>query len=380
MKIGIYTQPLRYNYGGILQAWALQTVLKRMGHEVVTFDPYPYISLSPAKKPFAYCKRAIMRLIDGKTAIRAEEKFNREHDIKIRHLKPFIDRNVRRMEFRTVNDIDATHFDVLIAGSDQVWRPKYNRTYGRTIEYAFFSFASDCDVKRIAYAASFGSDKWEYTGKQTTRCAALAQRFSAISVREASAVQLCKEHLGVEATHVLDPTLLLQREDYEQLILNGIPTSQPSGNLLCYVLDDSQEMNELIKKIAETKRLIPFRSNSHVEDKDAPIEKKIQPPVEQWLRDFQESEFVVTDSFHACVFAIIFRKPFVVLGNKIRGVSRYESLFDMLSLRHHLLLSSQEYNPDKSYRIDDDVIGRLEKMKDKSWIFLSKSLTSENEV
>lgn len=377
MRIGIYTQPLRYNYGGILQAWALQTVLKRMGHEVVTFDPYPYKNLSIAKKPFAYCKRAIKRLIDGKTAIRAEKKFNREHDIKIRHLKPFIDRNVRRVEFRTINDIDLKNFDVLIAGSDQVWRPKYNRTYGRTIEYAFFGFASDCDVKRIAYAASFGSDEWEYTEEQTTRCAALAQRFSAISVRETSAVQLCKEHLGVEATHVLDPTLLLQREDYEQLILNGTQTSQPTGNLLCYVLDDSPEMDELIKKIAETKQLIPFRSNSHVEDKNAPIEKRIQPPVEQWLRDFQESEFVVTDSFHACVFSIIFGKPFVVLGNKIRGVSRYESLFNMLSIHHHLLFSAQDYNPDNSYEIGNEAIAKLEKMKEKSLQFLTKSLTSE---
>lgn len=380
MRVGIYTQPLRYNYGGILQTWALQTVLKRMGHEVVTFDPCPYISLSLAKKPFAYCKRAIKRLKDGKTTIRAEEKFNREHDIKIRHLKPFIDRNVRRMEFRTINDIDATHFDVLIAGSDQVWRPKYNRTYGRTIEYAFFSFASDCDVKRIAYAASFGSDEWEYTKKQTTRCAELAKLFSAISVREQSGVALCKEHLGVHATHVLDPTLLLDKKDYEELIDKGQNTHSPSGNLLCYILDETADTTRLINHIAKEKGLIPFRANSRVTDKHADISQRIQPPVEQWLRNFRDAAFVVTDSFHACVFSIIFRKPFVVLGNKTRGVSRYESLFDMLSLRHHLLLSSQEFNPNKSYRIDEKVIGRLEKMKDKSWHFLSKSLTSENEI
>ena len=67
MRIGIYTQPLRLNYGGILQAWALQTVLMRMGHEVVTFDPYPFLSLSWKSLPIVYAKRIVKKLMGSKS-------------------------------------------------------------------------------------------------------------------------------------------------------------------------------------------------------------------------------------------------------------------------------------------------------------------------
>lgn len=372
MRIGIYTQPLRLNYGGLLQAWALQIVLKRMGHQVVTFDPCPYLRLSWNKKPIAYANRLIRTLLRKPTTRFDEKKFNTEYDIKSQYLRPFIQTNIDRREFRRISELSATDYDVLIVGSDQVWRPKYNKYCGCTIENAFLDFARHWNVKRIAYAASFGTDEWEFSQKQTRYCSQLASLFSAISVRETSGIGLCKEHLNVEATHVLDPTLLLNLEDYEELIQRNGKTKSPSGNLLCHILDETEDTTVLIRQVASSKALVPFYTN--FKRKRATAEEQIQPPMEQWLRNFQEAKFVVTDSFHACVFSIIFGKPFVVIGNKKRGVPRIESLLSTLCLKDHLIYSASDYKPELSYDLNPEVKTVLDKQRLYSLEFLEKSI------
>ena len=236
-------------------------------------------------------------------------------------------------------------------------RPKYNKTYGRTIEYAFFDFAQTWNVKRVAYAASFGTDEWEFTPEQTARCSQLAKLFTAVSVREESGVKLCKEHLGVEA------------------IKKGVKTQPPSGNMLCYILDENSETDALIDKVATSQDLKPFRANFI--KKNAKVEDQVQPPIEQWLRNFQEAEFVVTDSFHACVFSIIFGKPFVVITNAKRGISRYESLLSVFNLSNHLIRSASGYQPNFDYAVTPEARECLNDMRNFSIQFLKNALISQ---
>ena len=210
-----------------------------------------------------------------------------------------------------------------------------------TIENAFLAFAKDWDIKRIAYAASFGSDEWEYNSEQTRLVAEYIRKFNVVSVREVGGVKMCLTQLKVEAIHVLDPTMLLSKEDYISLIKKA--EIKPSkGNLLCYILDETKEKQDIISYVAKHKNLIPFNVNSKVENLDAPIVERIQPPVESWLRGFYDAEFVVTDSFHACVFAILFQKPFVVIGNKGRGMARFHSLLEDFGLQQCLVSSYDE--------------------------------------
>lgn len=95
--------------------------------------------------------------------------------------------------------------------------------------------------------------------------------------------------------------MLLNIEDYTRLIDNA-QTTPSKGSLLCYILDKSQEKQVLIDKIAVIKKLQAFDANANVDNYYLPFDKRIQPPVEQWLRDFRDAQFIVTDSFHACVF------------------------------------------------------------------------------
>ena len=128
--------------------------------------------------------------------------------------KSFIDKYLHVIDVNvpiTENSINDYNFDGYIVGSDQVWRPRYCK---KTLMNNFLDFTNGINVKRLSYAASFGVDSWEFTKDETTKCAELIKTFNAISVREASAVDLCKQYLGVESKQVLDPTLLLSSEDY----------------------------------------------------------------------------------------------------------------------------------------------------------------------
>ena len=377
MKIGILTQPLRHNYGGLMQAWALQTVLFRMGHDVVTFNLYPYEKLIWKEKPRVYLKRLIRLLLGQINTIFIEKKNRKEYDARMRNLKGFIERNIKTVMFKTPKDIVVKDYDLLIVGSDQVWRPICNMNKNISIETSFFDFAVNSSVRRIAYAASFGVDNWEYSRLQTDHCAALAKKFHAISVREQSGVDLCKQFLGVDAIHVLDPTLLLNREDYESLIEQGESSRQPDGDMLCYILDDTEEKRQIAKLIATKQSMKPFLVQAKVKASDiVPLEERVQPPMEQWLRNFKDASFVFTDSFHGCVFSIIFGKPFIVVENKTRGNARFKSLIDTLSLEKHCITSREDYNPSYSYTIDDKVYDKIKYLQKKSIEFLVKALSS----
>ena len=280
-----------------------------------------------------YGKRVLRNISGHPYPIFYEQKVNREEPITRQNTDLFINRYIKRRIVDDFSELKESDFDAIVVGSDQIWRPKY---FKDNIGNAYLKFAEGWNIKRIAYAASFGTNKWEYTEAQTKECARLLKQFDAVSVREASGVDLCRKHFGVEARHVLDPTMLLSAEDYIRLFETAGTPKSP-GTLLCYILDETPEKTAWINQIAKERNLVPFRINSKVEDRTAPIAERIQPPVEQWLRGFHDAEFVVTDSFHACVFSILFHKPFFVVGNKGRGLSRFTSLLDTFSLEDRLI-------------------------------------------
>lgn len=346
MRIGILTLPLHTNYGGILQAYALQTVLERMGHEVHVIEKKRRpLSIPIQKMPFCYGKRIVKNIIGRKCPIFYEQKYNREQPIIRQNTDKFIKKYIHIAEYDDFSDIKESEYDAIVVGSDQVWRPKY---FGlNQIENAYLKFAEGWNIKRIAYAASFGTDEWEYTPKQTEECGRLLRMFDVVSVREDSAVNLCKKHFGVEAQHVLDPTMLLNREDYIKLF-EVADTLKSKGNLLYYILDETEEKKALIKRIADEKGLILFNVKSQSDDINSPVSDRIQPPLEQWLRGFYDAEFVVTDSFHACVFSILFNKPFLAVGNTERGMSRFKSLLGSFKLENCFVTSHESFSFDEN--------------------------------
>lgn len=376
MRIGILTLPLHTNYGGILQAYALQTVLERMGHEVVVFDTPNKSFLPPFwKLPLCLTKRTILKFLGRTSRIFMEHYNNKTRSIIAQKILPFVDSHVHRKEIRSFKELNQEDYDALVVGSDQVWRIIYfpGLWLGQQIENAYLDFAKKWNIKRIAYAASFGTDNWEYNEEQTVKCGKLLKIFDAVSSRETNGVKLCKSKFGVDAQHVLDPTMLLNMEDYTSLFIKD-NTPKSNGTLLNYVLDESEEINSLINKVATEKHLVSFAVNNPFEnDESKTLQQRIKPSVETWLRGFYDAEFVITDSFHACVFSILFKKQFVVVGNKERGMARFESLLNMFGLENRLVDEKVDVNSLQS--IDyDKVYDLYRKLKEKSLMFLLDSL------
>ncbi len=195
-------------------------------------------------------------------------------------------------------------------------------------------------MKKIAYAASFGVDEWEFSKNQTFKYRKLLNLFDAVSVREDSAVELCHKYFGVKAQHVLDPTLLLNKEDYISLVEKN-NTKKSDGDLFIYILDKSPVKDEIIDSIAKQYNLNSFSVFPQKEFSDVDrkyIQECIYPPVEQWIRAFMEAEFVITDSFHGSIFSILFEKQFIAIGNRERGLSRFKSLFKIFELEDRLIV------------------------------------------
>ena len=334
MRIGILTLPLHTNYGGILQAYALQTVLERMGHEVVVFDTPNKLSLPPLwKRPLSYGKRVVLKAEGKMNRIFLEQYYNKTRPVIAQNIQPFIDKNINRKVVKKFTDLKSCDYETIVVGSDQIWRKKYYQLWlNKNIQNAYLCFTKSWNIKRISYAASFGTDEWEYTEKETQDCKSLLQSFDVVSVREFNGVNLCKKYFDVDAVHVLDPTMLLNREDYS-LFFQKAKTPKSEGTLLNYILDETENTQKLIKSVAEQKGLKPFSVNIPFEnDETKPLNERIKPSIETWLRGFYDAEFIVTDSFHACVFSISFNKPFYVIGNEMRGLSRFISLLKMFHL------------------------------------------------
>ena len=377
MRIGILTLPLHTNYGGILQSYALQTILERMGHEVVVFqNDYDGIRRFPIGKMFLiWGKRFLRNCIKGKSIpVFMEWKRKRELSVVTQNTHRFINRYIHTYHINGLDEIQSEDFDAIVVGSDQIWRRDYfRRIWKSEITNAYLDFLGAAPIKRIAYAVSFGKDIWNYSEEETEKCRILARKFDAISVREDTAISLCSDNLDVKVEHVLDPTMLLSRQDYIDLIQNaGIPPH--SGSLFAYILDKTPEKIRFVNSIAVNRKMEPYFIDYLSTDFSKPIEQRIVPPVESWLRGFYDAELVVTDSFHGCVFSIIFGKPFIAIGNATRGMSRFNSLFKMFALENHMVMDVNVDISKRSYNLSKVLESRVADLQMKSRCFLESVL------
>lgn len=341
MNVAIITLQPYANMGGVLQAYALQKVVKDMGHKCYQLCwwtiPYPKAKL--LQQSLVQCMNLLPKGVQKWMYYRLPDAINRPLS------KAVISKNTYQFIYKYVSyypkpisKLLATDFDAFITGSDQLWR-----YFERTFDWrTFLDFTQDWDVTRLSYAASFGKDNIDdYPKAYKEEVKVLLKKYKAISVREKSGIAICKDDLGVNAIQLIDPTLLLMADDYRKLVAAYKKTLTTYKGLMCYVLDESESVNKLVEKISNAKGLESFHTNSNIDDKLLPPFERIQMPVEQWLKSFDDADCVITDSFHACVFSIIFHKPFLVIGNKQRGMARFESLLELFDLQYCLVDEDQ---------------------------------------
>lgn len=355
MKVGILTQHFLLNYGGIIQNYALQQVLIKLGHEPLTFEHDTCYSRT------RWLLRTIKQIIKTLSLKHLPVYPTYRGRIGQKNFIKFVLKNIMSVPVKDFTPSLTTKYgiDAYVVGSDQVWRPAFN--LGPRLGQMFLDFADD-SMKKIAYAASFGTSEWEYDEKQTGRSKALAKKFDAISVREDSGVKLCKEHLDVDAVHVLDPTFLLDKEDYKKTCSN-VSVSKP--HIFVYSLVVSDKVMAVANNIAS-------KTNLGIEVMEAGNKVQKDDSIEKWVAHFRDADYIVTDSFHGMVFSIIFNKPFYIVMNASGGNSRYTSLLSILELNDRIIIDKHPNTDTIDYSKVNSILSNL---REQSIYFLKKNLS-----
>lgn len=375
MKVGILTLPLWHNYGGILQAYALRQAIESLGHKAIFLDVHRKY---PGKFELvtSRLKRSLRWMVRGSRAIWYPDQ----------HELAEISRNTRNFVHERINPktapitvdsvIDfARDYDALVVGSDQVWR----REYMPSLQIYTLAFGGS-ELCRVSYAASLGVEDWRFSLAESRLFSESLRKFRSISVREESAINLLQRELGADAVRVCDPTLLFNADHYCQLAGVSPRSAGKIKRIFTYILDagsaNAHQLASLVNSFsAEAFSIMPkafgpgfrFGRESHV-----------YPKVEAWLQAFNDADMVITDSFHGCVFSLIFNRPFIAIANIERGRSRFESLLGRFGLRGRLFPSTADVDASRLEPINWEVVNSIRaEERAKGLDFLRIALTQE---
>lgn len=331
-NVNILTIHKEPNYGAILQAYALYKTIEHLGHIPhlinlsMKYRRFPYnvkyrilLSLHNWFKGYSHCY----------TLAKCFSKCHCPNQIG---------------DFHTIAELESYPWnkeDYYLIGSDQVWNPGITQN----LRTAFcFSFLKSDIKNRYAYAASFGHIKNEEKRKTELDMNALSL-FKKISVREKFGVEFLQRN-GIEAKEVIDPTLLL--ESYRDLLPRDIETR---NEILFLSLSDTADMNAFVKELS-AKTGLPVRK--HYGYLQPERRKNIKfLPVEEWLYDIASAKLIVSDSFHATVFSILFNKLFYVYVSEPTKVYRISNLLNILGIEQRVVsdVSEATVAPEINYEV-----------------------------
>lgn len=351
MKIDIITMHRVFNYGSVLQTYALSRYLEEQGYEVEIIDYIPkrfrtkevLFYVNPSRnKSFVHKLFYIIVSLPGR----------------LMHKKIFetfmnLNYNISKNKYYEIDDLrqNVPQADIYITGSDQVW----NSGFENRVDEAYYLDFIPKGRKRIAYAASFGKSSLEEYEYEKIR--ELINKYDNISVREDSAIEILNT-LGYKGgIHVLDPTLLLNRLEWEKKA-SGKLTKQ--RYVLIYQLNSNQKILEYANKIAKKNgwKVAKFGWD-YIKPKGVDINFAYKKP-EDFLSAIKNAEFIVTDSFHGTIFSLKFNKQFIcVAPPKYRG--RLDSILRKVNLEERIISDDKDFNNIKGnidYRYINDILSR----------------------
>jgi hypothetical protein len=360
MKIGIITFHAALNVGAVLQAYALETHLTKLGYDV------EFIDYSQNRKINwkSFIAKGIL-----KTFNKWQDYFYGKYYAKRNRFNHIL--KIGKSKYNTLAELqnNPPKYDIYIAGSDQVWNIGSNKFIN---EVYFLNFGAN-SVKRIAYAASLGQGDVPKLLEESLKENII--RFDFVSIREKNGLDYIKGLVGnnKEIYHINDPTLLLYRDEYLKLI---DIREEPNNFLVSYVLWQFEPIQ--IKALDYIKTKLGLE-HINLRNPDTCIRfskaRNIIVTPTQWLNWIYNADFVVCCSFHVVVFALVFHKQFVVITP--RQNARIQSLLAPINMENRIILSFDKENIDSiiSKKIDwASVDDYLKKEKQKGISFLNQSL------
>lgn len=359
MKVGIVTITELDNFGNRLQNFALQQVVRELGHEV---DTIPNLIIykrrrnalhKSARKVYGLFQWVLHKDRHILSDLDKQASFHR-FDAEFFSFSKF---------YSTIDyipkNLDAA-YDAFIAGSDQIWNSHF------TFNFAFNFLAFAQPYKRISYAASFGSDhvKTEYT----ELFARYLSEMPHISVRELNGKRIVEELTSKTAAVVLDPTLLRNAAQWSAMERKPRWIAGEKF-ILTYYLGDCQNRQEFFKRLYRAHPKYESYQIVDISDPNLPNQYASRPDEFLWLA--HHAALVVTNSFHGTVFSILFGTPFfsdVRIDGPASMQSRVDSLFELLGIEKGKLITDTKNQP--------EVYSKLEAYRQISIAYLQNALAS----
>lgn len=339
-KVGLCIVYKNWNYGSILQSYATLLELKKLDidYEIIRYERKKDFSFYVSSLPrlllpdMRYSK---MRVLKRKVGKKLHKDFAKKDAVRAKVFSDFTKRNFDKFS-EVIRDYDslrkyACNFSSVIVGSDQLWLPS-----GLDTNFFNLMFVPD-EVNKIAYAASFGVSEVPESQKEKT--ITYLDRIESISVREHSGKELIKKLTGRDVPVIVDPTLVINKELWDESIPNERKVKE--DYIFCYFLGNNPEQREEARKLSKGTglKIVTLR---HMDEYITSDEKfgDVAPydvgPAE-FVNLIRNASYVCTDSFHGSVFSIINHKQFISFnryGNNSKNSrnSRLDSLFGQLGI------------------------------------------------
>lgn len=363
MKVGVITFHNAMNYGATLQTYALQKALTKLGTEaaVINYHTEPIdVLYLPARADTLGKKLMFAFSPDFRRKIREQKyKYQRYHAFLNKYIK--IEGN-----YTQYSELEKTPplYDAYITGSDQVWNVEHTGGFDGAYLLDFVKKG-----RRISYAASIGSDYIPFQYKSQFEKS--LEKFDAISVREQEGVKAVSQVCSKKAEIVLDPTLLLQREDYNEIL---VEKKRPYKYILVYMMETNKSMISLVNSISSTMGL-PIIQRRQVSFFNNEADSFYTDTPGEFIGEILNAEYVITNSFHGTVFSIMYEKPFISMLHSSTG-SRVTDLLESLGLDEHIIRTASDFKTMSQFEIKDKAAlrERIDKLAGKSMDFLKKSL------
>lgn len=373
MKIGTITFHASHNYGSVLQAYALQTYIEKLGVEENIPIDYKIINLRIPIQRKIYAYRSQEEGIQGIGKRILNIPFQNVNKTKYERFEKFINERLKLTpkEYETEESLmkENFDFDYYVSGSDQLWNIG-------AVDFSWANYLSFTSSKnKISYAASFGPKKLNWTEEQKQKITNLLKDYSYLSVREEGSFQNVKTLIGKEPEILIDPTALLTKQQWE-----GIFSKEPiikEDYLFFYTLDATSEKVNIVNQVAKKLGLKVVVSKSFKKyDFINGYTRKYDSGPEEFLNLIKYAKLVISSSFHGTVFSILFHKPFLAIDGA--KDFRIATLLKKMELLDRSVINEVEDIENKcknAYEIDfakaEDI---LKKEREKSRVFLKKAL------
>lgn len=326
-KIGILTYHSGFNYGACLQAYALQTTLKKLGFdsEIINFETEAFVA---SREMFSRRPRRIKEIIKNSTRIPYWKSLHERERMFNSYTFDVLNSTSRYKTEQEVID-HAEDYDCIICGSDQIWNLTHVKEDPAITPLFFLNFPKK--QRRVAYAASFaGFAKIAHLHEE--EFLPWLKEFDAISIREQDGYDYVKSK-GINCTLALDPTVLLDKEDYEPICRERLIKDK---YILMFGWKTNKDLVEVAKQVSKKMGLPVYNIVPPPRAMFCGIPRKLNVGPCEFLSMIKHAEFVVTNSFHGTAFSTTFERPYVSVVTG-KADTRMESLLSQLGLSDHLV-------------------------------------------